>query len=304
MKRKLLTALLCVTLAAGLLAGCGKKEKSEETPAPETQEETSEEENEEPAAEAENLSFEIVSKGLQQQYWQAVKNGVEQKAEELGVNVNFVGPASEADINDQVQMLENALNSSPSAIGLAALDTNSVMDLLSQAMDKNVPIIGFDSGVPNAPEGSVQATCATNNYAAGALAAEKIYEAVKDRIDGTVRIGVLTPDATADSTIQRGLGFIDKIAELAKADNYTSTVVGNEKYVNDSQCEKTDNANVIIDVRVPASMTSELSAADATSLMNEGDTVAIFAVNEHSANAIITANENLNKCGTGEGQTN
>lgn len=106
MKRKLLTALLCVTLAAGLLAGCGKKEKSEETPAPETQEETSEEENEEPAAEAENLSFEIVSKGLQQQYWQAVKNGVEQKAEELGVNVNFVGPASEADINDQVQMLD------------------------------------------------------------------------------------------------------------------------------------------------------------------------------------------------------
>lgn len=36
--------------------------------------------------------------------------------------------------------------------------------------------------------------------------------------------------------------------------------------------------------------------------MNEADTIAIYGSNEHSANAIITANENLSKCGTGEGQ--
>jgi len=36
--------------------------------------------------------------------------------------------------------------------------------------------------------------------------------------------------------------------------------------------------------------------------MNEKDTIAIYGSNEHSANAIITANENLNKCGVGEGK--
>ena len=36
--------------------------------------------------------------------------------------------------------------------------------------------------------------------------------------------------------------------------------------------------------------------------MNEADTIAIYASNEHSANGIITANENLQKCGTGEGK--
>lgn len=302
MKKKVLAALLSVAMVATLLTGCGAKEEPAAADPGTTDEAPAEEEASEPAADASAMSFEIVSKGLQHQYWQAVKKGVENKAKELGVTVNFVGPDSESNIDQQVQQLTSALNANPTAIGLAALDTNSVMDLLQQAMDGGIPVVGFDSGVPNAPEGSVIANCSTDNYAAGALAAEKVYEAVKDRIDGNVRVGVVAQDATSESVVNRGLGFIDKFAELAAADGHTATVVGNERYITDSKCEKTEGANVTIDVRVPASVTSELSAADATALMNEADTIAIYGSNEHSANGIITANENLQKCGTGEGK--
>ncbi len=302
MKKKVLAALLSAAMVATLLAGCGKKEEAPAEAPAETPAETPADEPADAPAADEKMSFEIVSKGLQHQYWQAVKKGVEQKAAELGVEVNFVGPASESDIKDQVAMFDNALNSNPKAIGLAALDTSSVTEQLQSAKDSGIPVIGFDSGVPNAPQGSVLANCSTNNYAAGEMAAEKVYEAIKDRISGNVRIGVVAQDATSESVVNRGLGFIDKIAELAVADGHTATVVGNDKYITDSKCEKTDGANVVIDVRVPSSVTSELSAADATALMNEADTVAIYGSNEHSANAIITANENLSKCGTGEGQ--
>ena len=302
MKKKVLAALLSAAMVATLLAGCGKKEEAPAEAPAETPAETPADEPADAPAADEKMSFEIVSKGLQHQYWQAVKKGVEQKAAELGVEVNFVGPTSESDIKDQVAMFDNALNSNPKAIGLAALDTSSVTEQLQSAKDSGIPVIGFDSGVPNAPEGSVLANCSTNNYAAGEMAAEKVYEAIKDRISGNVRIGVVAQDATSESVVNRGLGFIDKIAELAVADGHTATVVGNDKYITDSKCEKTDGANVVIDVRVPSSVTSELSAADATALMNEADTVAIYGSNEHSANAIITANENLSKCGTGEGQ--
>lgn len=307
MKKKVLAALLSVAMVATLLSGCGGKTEEPAADAPAAEEPAEapaegEEPAEAPAADTGNMSFEIVSKGLQHQYWQAVLQGVNNKAEELGVAVNFVGPDSESNIDQQVQQLQSALNANPTAIGLAALDTNSVMDLLQQAKDGGIPVIGFDSGVPNAPEGSVLANCATDNYAAGELAAEKVYEAVKDRIDGNVRIGVVAQDATSESVVNRGLGFIDKFAELAVADGHTATVVGNDRYISDSKCDKTDGANVVIDVRVPAQVTSELSAADATALMNEADTIAIYGSNEHSANAIITANENLSKCGTGEGQ--
>lgn len=305
MKKKVVAGILAATMVVGLTACGGSTDTTTTTDTTETTEESTDDAAAADTAAAGDLSFEIVSKGLQHQYWQAVKKGVENKAAELGVTVNFVGPDSESNISQQVQQLESALNANPSAVGLAALDTESVKDLLQKAMDSGIPVIGFDSGVPGAPEGSVLANCSTDNYAAGELAAEKVYEAVKDQIasaTSAVRIGVVAQDATSESVINRGLGFIDKFAELAVADGKTATVIGNDKYITDSKAEKTDGADVVIDVRVPASVTSELSAADATALMNEKDTIAIYGSNEHSANAIITANENLNKCGTGEGK--
>ena len=64
----------------------------------------------------------------------------------------------------------------------------------------------MDSGVPEAPEGAVYANAATDNYAAGALAAEETYKLIKDTIgsaQGSARIGVMNQDATAESIINR-----------------------------------------------------------------------------------------------------
>ncbi len=316
MKKKLLAALLSTAMVATLLSGCGSSSSSSTT---ETEtEEAAEEETEEAAEETEaaeeetaeavdnsSITLEIVSKGLQHQYWQAVLKGVNNKAEELGVSVNFVGPDSESDIQVQVTELQAALDANPSAIGLAALDTSAVYDLLEQAAAAGIPVIGFDSGVPDAPEGSVYANCSTDNYAAGELAAEMVYEAIADRIanaDGSVRIGVVAQDATSESVVNRGLGFIDKMGELVEAAGKTVGMASNsnERYITDSALEADDSADVIIETLVPASVTSELSATDATTLMNKEDTIAIYGSNEHSANAMITANENLGVLGTGE----
>ena len=316
MKKKLLAALISVAMVATLLAGCGgggdTTTTDTTTDAAETEETTDAAETEETAdAEAttdnSGLHLEIVSKGLQHAYWQAVLNGVNSKAEELGVSVNFVGPDSESNIQQQVQQLETALNANPSAIGLAALDTNSVMDLLQTAVDSGIPIVGFDSGVPGAPEGAIVANCSTDNLAAGGIAAQEVYKLISDRIanaEGTVRIGVVAQDATSESVVNRGLGFIQEMASLVADSGKTVGMasVSNERYVTDSGVEVNDEADVVIEVRVPASVTSELSAADASAILEQEDTIAIYGSNEHSANGIITANENLNKCGTGEGQ--
>lgn len=171
-------------MVAGLTA-CGGGSKDAATDAP-AAEETKDDAAEKTTDDAQRQLTQATClsksfQGLQHQYWQAVKKGVEQKAAELGVTVNFVGPDSESNISQQVQQLESALNANPTAVGLAALDTESVKDLLQKAMDSKIPVIGFDSGVPGAPEGSVLANCSTDNYAAGALAAEKVYEAVRIR---------------------------------------------------------------------------------------------------------------------------
>ena len=132
-----------------------------------------------------------------------------------------------------------------------------------------------------------------------------VYAAIKDRIaaaEGTVRIGVSAQDAVSESVTQRGLGFIDKIGELAAADGYTVKLEGNEKYVNDAKVESADDGKIVIETLVPSQVTAELSAIDCQNLLNKSDIIALYGSNQHSAEAMVTANENLQKLGTGEGQ--
>jgi len=288
MKRKVLSALLSVAMVATLLVGCGSKTE-EATPAAEPAAEEAA-----PAAEGEMLIY-LVSKGFQHQYWQAVYQGAQEAAAELGVKMEMVGPATESDIADQVQMLNNAINLKPAAIGLAALDTEACLDLIQTAMDSKIPIIGFDSGVPSAPEGAVYANASTDNYAAGELAAEETYKLIESKIadaTATVRIGVMSQDATSESIVNRGQGFIDKMKSLIEATGKTVSVEGHDKFA-----AKVDGANVVIDVAVPAAVTAEASATDGMNLLNKADIIAVYASNQHSGEALVNANANLNKLG-------
>ncbi len=244
-----------------------------------------------------DYTFEIIVKSYQSSYWQAAVKGVEDEAEQLGVKVNCNGPNAESDIADQVNMLNNAINNAPDGIGLAACDQQACLDALQLAMDKGIPVVCFDSGIPDAPDGSVLSTIATDNYGAGAVAAENLYPALKDRImnaTAPVRIGEVNQESTSESITSRGLGFIDKFTELAKADGKTVGVTGNDYYVNNC-ADKGDaaSADIIIEVAVPAQTTVELCATEASVIMNKADTIGMFGSNQVAAEGILTANGNL-----------
>ncbi len=313
MKKKVLATLMSVSLAAALVTGCGSNGGTQEpatapaAEAPAAEAPAAEAPAAEaPAAEAPaasgDLNFEIIVKSYQSSYWQAAVSGVNQKAEELGVKVNCTGPNAESDIADQVNMLNNAINNAPNGIGLAACDQSACLDSLQTAMDKGIPVVCFDSGIPDAPAGSVLSTVATDNYGAGAVAAENLYPALKDKIasaSGPVRIGEVNQESTSESITSRGLGFIDKFAELASADGKKVAVVGNDYYVNNCK-DKGDeaSADIIIEVAVPAQTTVELCATEASVILNKSDTIGMFGSNQVAAEGILTANENLNVLGT------
>lgn len=171
--------------------------------------------------------------------------------------------------------------------------TNNVcLDGITAAMNAGIPIIGFDSGVTNPPEGAIFASASTDNYAAGVLAAEETFKLIKDKTVTGSKIGVLSQDATGESVFSRGMGFIDKMKELIEAEGLTVSVEGHAKFEN-----KTEGADVIIQVAVPASVTMELSVVDAQNMINDDAYVAIYGSNQHSAEALITADENLGKVG-------
>lgn len=320
MKKKLLALLLGLSMVVSLV-GCAGGAKEEAAPT-ETAEEPAASAEVEDAAEPEeetevkdaietsteevvangDYTFEIIVKSYQSSYWQAAVKGIDEQAAKLGVTVNSTGPNAESDIADQVNMLNSAINNEPDGIGLAACDQDSVLDSLQVAMDKGIPVVCFDAGVPNAPAGSVLSTVATDNYAAGATAAENLYEALKDKIAAAaepVRIGEVNQDATSESIISRGLGFIDKFTELAKADGKSVGVEGNDYYVSNAKdAGDASSADIIIDVAVPAQTTVELCATEAQNILYKSDIIGIFGSNQVSAEGILTANQNLNVLGT------
>jgi len=146
--KKLSAVLAMAFLFPVLITGCGGGNSSENT-------------------------VEVIAKGFQHDFWKAVKQGADKAGKEFGVKVNFVGPEGEGAIAAQVEMINNAINKKPAAICIAALDTTASLDAINKAKSNNIPVIGFDSGVPGAPEGTIFANASTDNYKAGELAAEK-----------------------------------------------------------------------------------------------------------------------------------
>ncbi len=157
-------------------------------------------------AAAEEIYIPLVSKGFQHQFWQAVKSGAEQAADEFDVTITFEGPDNETMVDRQIDMLAAALANNPKAIGFAALDSQAAIPLLKQANDKGIPIIAFDSGVDSDIPLS---TATTDNLAAAGLAADKMAE----KIGGKGKVAVVAHDQTSRTGIDRRDGFVNRIAE-------------------------------------------------------------------------------------------
>ena len=224
-------------------------------------------------------------------------------ADELGVTYTAQGPNSESDIADQVNMINTAISADPVGLGLAACDTSSVQDALQTCLDKGIPVVTFDTGIADAPEGSVVCEVATDNVQAGSVAAENMYPAIKDVIanaEGQVIIGEINQDATALNIQQRGTGFIDKMIELIQADGKTVAVSGNEFYVNAATGADADadSADVVIQVAVPAQTTVELCSTEAQAILSQENCIAVFGSNQVAAEGVIAANANLNVLGS------
>lgn len=238
-----------------------------------------------PAANGETPYIAVVSKGFQHQFWQVVKKGADDAAAELGVEITFDGPPTESDIAIQVDMLKSALDKKPAAVCLAALDPDAVKEQLDACKAANIPVIGFDSGVPGV---EIYATAATDNEAAAALAAEELFknETFKSKLDAAtpdapIKVGVLSQDATSASIIGRTTGFIDKLVELAGADNVS--VSGHDKYKKDAASPKLQ-----IVVNVPATTAAADQKTGAEALLGEG-LVALYASNENAAGGVLSA---------------
>lgn len=297
-------SLLSITLACAMmfsLAACGGTAAStpaagqESKPASTGEASTPAAEDSTAADTGEKPYIAIISKGFQHQFWQVVNKGAEAAAKDLGVEISFDGPPNESDIQIQVDMLKSAMDKKPAAICLAALDTESVMEQLNTLKSNGIPVVGFDSGVPNAPEGSIYATASTDNAAAAAIAADHLFanEDFKAKLDAAttdkpVHVGIISQDATSESVINRTIGFIDKMVELVGEGDVEIT--GHDKY----KKAAANGAKLVITVSVPATTDAADMKTAAETMLTSGNLTAIYGSNEGAVNGVLSASNDGN----------
>ncbi|HAJ95194.1 MAG TPA: LacI family transcriptional regulator [Actinobacteria bacterium] len=302
MKSKwLLVSIVCLAVVLGLtmaMAGCKPAAEvvEEEAVVEEAvvEEEVEEEAVVEEATEEARLYIAVISKGFQHQFWQTVNLGATDAAAEYDVDMTFEGPPSESDIAIQVDMINAALAKNPAALCLAALDTESVTTQLSECKEKGIPVVGFDSGVPNAPEGIIVATASTNNENAGKLAADSMFAdpiflaALQTAtVDNPVVIGVLSQEASSASIVGRTIGFTDQMFE--NCETLFSGQVEVAGHVTFEKAATSGEVAVSIYVQVPPSTGATDLQAGAQALFAMDSIIAIYASNEGSVNGILAA---------------
>ena len=305
--KKVMALMLCAAMVTSMSATAAFAAEEKEDAA--TEESADSTAAEDPTAQFDGLKaneayeFPMMVKSFQSTYWDAAQEGMKKASEELGVTYKPQGPNSESDIADQVNMINTAIASNPVGLGLAACDTSSVTDALKTCAEKGIPVVTFDTGIADAPEGSVVCEVCTDNAQAGAVAAENMYNSIKDVVkdaEGQVVIGEVNQDATAQNIQQRGTGFINKMIELLQADGKTVAVSGNEFYVNAAEGADADakDADVVIQVAVPAQTTVELCSTEAQAILSQENCIAVFGSNQVSAEGVLAANANLNVLGS------
>ncbi len=202
---KILALVLVVALFASLAVGCGKTGSDKKTIA-------------------------VIAKGETHAFWQAVKAGAVDAGKAAGYEVTFRGPTAESEeyVGSQREMVQAALNnSSVKGIVLATIGLGFA-DELTQAYNKGIPVVEFDSGLYSngaditAGKDPTIGSAATDNKAAAGVVAENFYAYLKTNnlLANGYKVGIIQHDSTSTG-IDRAAGFKEGIEKLAKADGYT-----------------------------------------------------------------------------------
>ena len=146
----------------------------------------------------------VIPKGRSHMFWQSVHAGAVKAARETGVEVEWNGPATETDFNGQLQIVEAMINKRLDAIVLAPIDKTAMVSVVERASRSNIPVVIFDSAIDTE---AFVTQVATDNYKAGALAAERLGTVLA----GKGKIAIVATQAGAASTMAREQGFEDAI---------------------------------------------------------------------------------------------
>lgn len=125
----------------------------------------------------------MIIKTLSSPFWVNLRNGIEEEANRLGVNVTVLAGNSEDDIQGQLRLFEENLAKNYVGIGFAPISPVNLISAVAQAYDKGIYLVNVDEKVNmeqlKANKANVEGFVNTDNFKVGASAAKFIVEQIK-----------------------------------------------------------------------------------------------------------------------------
>lgn len=188
MRRSLFVSLLVTTLLGLGASACSRSGSTSE------------------ASPAGRLRIAVIPKGTTHEFWKSVHAGAVKAARELDVDVSWKGPLKEDDLKSQIDLVQSFTAQRVSGIALAPLNDKALIGSVNAARTAGLPVVIFDSALSG---GDIVSFVATDNHAAGKLAAARLLE----RAPGPGKVVVLRYQEGSASTHEREEGFLAGIAE-------------------------------------------------------------------------------------------
>lgn len=186
MKKRIVALACAMTMATALLAGCGNSssETKAETTAETTAESTTETAGESAAASSSDKKYAVILKTQATDFWTKMWEGVEDKAEEMGIQVDIYSAQSEEDFEGQVAILEKCINDGYDGIAVAPLSASNLVSTVAKAYKAGITIVNIDEKLDmdemEKQGGAVVGFVTTDNVAVGNKGAGYIVENVEE----------------------------------------------------------------------------------------------------------------------------
>ena len=252
MKRKVLSALLCVSMAATMLVGCGSKDEAADAPAaeaPAAEDKAEEPAAEEPAAEepaaddaaagtgdlTTDKTYCLIVKSAGNPYNQKEAEGFKEAVEAQGGTFVLQEPAA-ADAESQITCINNAISQGVDAIAIAANDADALQPALTEAKNSGIHVLALDSATNAA---SREVFC---NQAGITQVGETLMEAVKDISGGEGKWAILS----AASTATNQNAWIDSMKSVMEGSDYAGLELVGVYYGDDEYQKSVDQTDAIL----------------------------------------------------------
>jgi simple sugar transport system substrate-binding protein len=138
-------------------------------------------------------------------FWSVVKNGVDQAANDMGVEVNYSAPET-FDMVKMSQLIDAAVASEPDGLAVSVPDADALRDSIEKANEAGIPIVTLNSGVDDYKELGALTHVGQTEFIAGEGAGERLaQEGVDNALCINQEVGNVALDDRCDG-FEKGLG--------------------------------------------------------------------------------------------------